>query len=737
MKHMKNKFVYCLWWLFLLGSCANNMEPSLQNEEVVKGMGMINLSISETGKRTIIPAVPTFCKYEFIFEALDGQDGHATITVYNEGSVWRSVYLEEGHWTITVKGYVNISGIAGIDDGDYLVAEEKQGNLMIYADEYYYLVFDLKMNNNIQSGEKGILSWDIQLPDDAQSAAMIIQTMNGLNTGGVNPVNLLDTPQGMFALESGYYLLTLSLDDQRFRTEVLHIYDNMTSRITKSLYRTPAFNKLNDLADYLSKLPDNTVNMPYDIILYGLDLEVDFSLYVFDGYYSYDDHMVKLYDALSSGKFVNLDLSACDGLSIPSSVRSGARARKNMIVSVILPAKLTSIGELAFDGCINLELNELPAGLTSIDNSAFIGCSNLALTELPAGLTSIGNNAFYNCTNLALTKLPTGLTSIGNNAFYNCTNLALTELPAGLTSIGYYAFYNCTNLALTKLPTGLTSIDYAVFAGCTSLALTELPGGITSIGGGAFGGCTNLTLTELPTVLTSIGDGAFYGCTNLVLKKLPAGITSINYRAFMECTNLALTELPAGLTMIDNRAFSGCTNLTAMMLPAGITSIGAFAFAECTNLSLLICQAVIPPLLGTEVFFNTHENLIIKVPAESVDIYKSYAGWSMFANRIMAIGDYRIDVDVSFGQADKVITVIQTITGNLSKSGGAITLHITESFDRYEWFVGGTKVATGNTVTLQADNPAFAVGPNWITAVVYTSSNAMPWSGRFMIYVNY
>jgi len=101
-------------------------------------------------------------------------------------------------------------------------------------------------------------------------------------------------------------------------------------------------------------------------------------------------------------------------------------------------------------------------------------------------------------------------------------------------------------------------------------------------------------------------------------------------------------------------------------------------------------------------------------------------------------GTYFTYVDF-YGPTEKVISIGRTITNNLSISNdGSITLNITESFDKYEWYVGGTKVADGNNVTLQADNPAFKAGANWITAVIYTGTgaNAIPWSGEIMVVVN-
>jgi hypothetical protein len=77
------------------------------------------------------------------------------------------------------------------------------------------------------------------------------------------------------------------------------------------------------------------------------------------------------------------------------------------MVSIELPAGLTSIGEYAFCGCSSLTSIELPAGLTSLGDAAFDGCSSLTSIELPAGLTSLGEGAFAGCSSLTSIELPT------------------------------------------------------------------------------------------------------------------------------------------------------------------------------------------------------------------------------------------------------------------------------------------------------------------------------------------
>ena len=78
------------------------------------------------------------------------------------------------------------------------------------------------------------------------------------------------------------------------------------------------------------------------------------------------------------------------------------------------------------------------------------------------------------------------------------------------------------------------------------------------------------------------------------------------------------------------------TNITADMLK-GVTSIGGYAFADSDNLTSVTVQATTPPTLDNNAFVGTRFNLVIYVPAESVDAYKVAGNWSNYASKIQAI----------------------------------------------------------------------------------------------------
>ena len=127
------------------------------------------------------------------------------------------------------------------------------------------------------------------------------------------------------------------------------------------------------------------------------------------------------------------------------------------------------------------------------------------------------------------------------------------------------------------------------------------------------------------------------GSLNEVTAEMLDGITSIGIYSFAYCSSLTSIDIPNGMTSIGERAFNKCTSLTSVTIPSSVTSIESSAFSSCSVLTSVTVEATTPPTLGTNVFNGTSENLVIYVPAGSVDTYKSASGWSTYALRIQAI----------------------------------------------------------------------------------------------------
>lgn len=125
--------------------------------------------------------------------------------------------------------------------------------------------------------------------------------------------------------------------------------------------------------------------------------------------------------------------------------------------------------------------------------------------------------------------------------------------------------------------------------------------------------------------------------TTVTEDMLSGGGTSISDYSFSYCSSLVSVFIPSSITNIGLAAFYYCSSLVSILIPSSITNIGEYAFYYCALLSNVTVKSVTPPTLGGSAFFNTPLNLVIYVPSESVETYKSASGWSTYANKIQPI----------------------------------------------------------------------------------------------------
>lgn len=78
--------------------------------------------------------------------------------------------------------------------------------------------------------------------------------------------------------------------------------------------------------------------------------------------------------------------------------------------------------------------------------------------------------------------------------------------------------------------------------------------------------------------------------------------------------------------------------ITDVTLPSTLTSIGMGAFGENFALESFTINATTPPTLGEDVFMDMTTIPTIYVPVASVGTYKAAAGWSDYADKIVAQG---------------------------------------------------------------------------------------------------
>ena len=386
----------------------------------------------------------------------------------------------------------------------------------------------------------------------------------------------------------------------------------------------------------------------------------------------------------------------------------------NRLTSITIPSSVTSIGDSAFNGCSGLEniyitditawckISNLYNLMEYGSNSKKLYLNNELIIDLviPDSVTSIGESAFYNCNRLTSITIGNGVTSIGNSAFWNCCKLvevinnSSLKITKGSLNNGYVAYYalnvknggksdivnqngylfyanneknyllgysgNSTDLKLPETYNGnnyeiykyafknrseLTNVEISdrvvfigdeAFYGCNNLESITLPfigaqlngtrnthfgyifgassyynnseyvpsslktviisngSDVVSIGDSAFENCSGLTSVTIGSGVTSIGDSAFENCSGLTSVTIGSGVTSIGDSAFENCSGLTSVTIGSGVTSIGGSAFENCSGLTSVTIPDGVTSIGDYAFSRCSGLtSITIGNGVI------------------------------------------------------------------------------------------------------------------------------------------------
>ena len=317
----------------------------------------------------------------------------------------------------------------------------------------------------------------------------------------------------------------------------------------------------------------------------------------------------------------------------------------------------------------SVEYNSVTYTVTSIGWEAFYYCTGLTSVTIPNSVTSIGEWAFYSCSGLTSVTIGNSVTSIGDRAFAFCKGLTSLTIGNSVTSIGVQAFAKCTGLTSVTIGNSVTNIGSSAFAECTGLTSVTIPNSVTSIGERAFYKCSSLTSINvasdnsnycsvdgvlfnkdkttliqypggkqgaytIPNSVTSIGGMAFSVCSGLTSVTIGNSVTSIGGMAFSWCYGLTSVTIGNSVTSIGNSAFYSCSSLTSVTIGNSVTSIGDSAFGGCSGLTSITCEAITPPTLGSDVFYDVNKSIPLYVPAESVEAYQTADQWKDFTNII-------------------------------------------------------------------------------------------------------
>ena len=196
-----------------------------------------------------------------------------------------------------------------------------------------------------------------------------------------------------------------------------------------------------------------------------------------------------------------------------------------------------------------------------------------------------------------------------------------------------------TEINLNDLP--IQSAEYPLSVGTHIIKYTLIEPIIKDY---TFCACNCITGVIIPKYVNTIELGAFEGCVNLVDLTLSSSITTIGDNAFNVCNNLGNLVIPNSVRTIGLAAFGNCDNLHNVTIGTGVTYIDEFNFQfrdENNEQCIFTVLPTTPPTLEFGLGDNEGTHIIVYVPAESLNAYKTATNWSnietLYGGSILAI----------------------------------------------------------------------------------------------------
>lgn len=236
--------------------------------------------------------------------------------------------------------------------------------------------------------------------------------------------------------------------------------------------------------------------------------------------------------------------------------------------------------------------------------------------ETPA--SPANNEIWYTNGSTTVPTEPLRTNAFGATYLSNVYNIEkecwIMTFDTDVTQIGTEAFRECWKLTSISLPKSIRIIGTQAFSGCSYLESVIMREGVISIESYAFKRCRTIEQITIPNSVTSIGSSVFYSCESLYDITLGNSIETIGSWAFVPCNKLKSIVIPESVKTVGHIMFSyGLEEITfKSIIPPGFVWEGAYPFGDSLP-------------------------LVIYVPEESLDDYKTADVWNKYAELMRPI----------------------------------------------------------------------------------------------------
>lgn len=319
-----------------------------------------------------------------------------------------------------------------------------------------------------------------------------------------------------------------------------------------------------------------------------------------------------------------------------------------------VPESITSIGDDAFNGHLQLTAITLPNSVESIGGEAFKNCVGLTSITFPDNLISIGGWAFYGCEGLQNITIPNSVVSIGGNAFNSCANLEYVTIGKSVEIIEGQAFKDCVKLLTVNYNADSClnvggSHGSPIFENCDCFSNLNIGENVRGIPANIFKQCNGLQIVDIPSTVSVIGKESFEESRNLSKLILGSGLTYIGDNAFKGCISLEDVVYCADSCVymgnVSLPVFMSCPNLVSLSIGAQVKFIPLFAFSGCPSIQRINSMAYIPPVIQGNSFENLSSNVLLSVPCDAINAYESANYWNLCS--IQGSYDHTVSVQSS------------------------------------------------------------------------------------------